>query len=111
MIVRNDDDLAGSPHNLALAHITDQAIVALMRRIGIVAGQSFDIDKTDPMVKQALVTAPEDAQKLMDWTVKTIAREKGPTPAGGFAAAAEGSMQGACRSAASLCLVSKTPAS
>ena len=38
-----------------------------MRRIGLERGKSFDIDKVDPTVKQALVHVPEDAQKLMAW--------------------------------------------
>jgi hypothetical protein len=55
-------------------HITDQPIVALMRRIGLEPGRSFDLDKPDPAVKEALQNAPEDAQKLMVWKVKTLAR-------------------------------------
>jgi hypothetical protein len=55
-------------------HITDQPIVALMRRIGLEPGKSFDLDKADPAVKEALQNAPEDAQKLMVWKVKTLAR-------------------------------------
>ena len=35
-------------------HITDEPIVALMRRIGLERGKSFDIDKAEPAVKQAL---------------------------------------------------------
>jgi hypothetical protein len=55
-------------------HITDQPIVALMRRIGLEPGKSFDIDNVDPAVKQALQSVPEDGQKLMAWKVKTLAR-------------------------------------
>ena len=47
-------------------HITDQPIIAQMKRIGIEPGKSFDFDKLDPAVKKALESAPEDAQKLMD---------------------------------------------
>jgi hypothetical protein len=54
-------------------HLTDQPIVALMRRIGIEAGKSFDFGKLEPAVKQALETVPEDAQRLMAWKVKTLA--------------------------------------
>ena len=56
------------------AHITDEPIVALMRRIGLERGKSFDIDKAEPAVKQALQGVPEDAQKLMAWKIKTLAR-------------------------------------
>ena len=55
-------------------HLTDQPIVALMRRIGIEPGKSFDIDKAEPTVRHALETAPEDAQRLMAWKLKTLAR-------------------------------------
>ena len=50
-------------------HITDEPILALMRKIGIERGKSFDIDKVDPAIKAGLETAPEDAQKLMAWKV------------------------------------------
>ncbi len=55
-------------------HLTDQPIVALMRRIGIEPGKSFDIDKVDPSVKKALESVPEDAQKLMEWKIPTLAK-------------------------------------
>jgi hypothetical protein len=55
-------------------HITDQPIVALMQRIGIERGKSFDIDKVDPAIKAGLETAPEDALKLMAWKVTSLAR-------------------------------------
>jgi hypothetical protein len=55
-------------------HITDQPIIAQMRRIGIERGKSFDIDKVDPAIKAGLETAPEDAQKLMAWKVNSLAR-------------------------------------
>ena len=55
-------------------HITDQPIIAQLKRIGFEAGKSFDLDKADPAVKKALASAPEDAQKLMEWKVPTLAR-------------------------------------
>ena len=55
-------------------HVTDQPILAQMRRIGIERGKSFDIDKVDPAVKAGLTTAPEAALKLMAWKIPTIAR-------------------------------------
>jgi hypothetical protein len=55
-------------------HVTDQPIIAQLKRIGIEPGKSFDIDKVDPAVKSGLESAPEDAQKLMTWKVATLAR-------------------------------------
>jgi hypothetical protein len=55
-------------------HITDQPIIARLKRIGFEVGKSFDVDKLDPDVKAALASAPEDAQKLMAWKVPTLAR-------------------------------------
>jgi hypothetical protein len=55
-------------------HITDQPIIARMKRIGIEPGKSFDFAKLDPAVQNALASAPEDAQKLMKWKVPTLAR-------------------------------------
>jgi hypothetical protein len=55
-------------------HLTDQPIVAQMKRIGIEPGKSFDISKLAPAVNKALESAPEDAQQLMKWKVPTIAR-------------------------------------
>ena len=54
-------------------HVTDQPILAQMRRIGVERGKSFDIDKADPAVKAGLTTAPEAALKLMAWKIPTIA--------------------------------------
>ncbi|MGH6798110.1 MAG: DUF1254 domain-containing protein, partial [Roseiarcus sp.] len=55
-------------------HITDQPILARMRRIGIERGKSFDFDKADPAIRAGLETAAEDARKLMAWKVNSIAR-------------------------------------
>lgn len=55
-------------------HLTDQPIVAQLKRIGIEPGNDFDFAKLDPAVQKALETAPEDAQRLMKWKVPTIAR-------------------------------------
>jgi hypothetical protein len=55
-------------------HITDQPIIARMKRIGIEPGKSFDLSKADPVVQKALATVPQDAQALMGWKVKTLAR-------------------------------------
>jgi hypothetical protein len=55
-------------------HVTDEPILAQMRRIGIEPGKSFDIEKVSPAVKKGLETAPTAAQKLMEWKVPTLAR-------------------------------------
>jgi hypothetical protein len=55
-------------------HITDQPIIARLKRIGFEAGQSFDLDKADPAVKKALETAPADGQALIAWKIPTMAR-------------------------------------
>ena len=55
-------------------HITDEPIIAQMKRIGIEPGKSFDFDKLDPAVKKALESAPEEAQQLMQWKMPTLAR-------------------------------------
>ncbi len=56
------------------AHPTDQPILSRMKRIGIVAGKSFDISQLDPAVRKGIETAPVEAQRLMAWKVPTIAR-------------------------------------
>jgi hypothetical protein len=55
-------------------HLTDEPILARMKRIGIEAGKSFDAEKIEPIVKNALDAAPASAQQLMEWKVKTLAR-------------------------------------
>jgi hypothetical protein len=55
-------------------HITDQPILAEMKRIGIERGKSFDIDNVDPVIKAGLETAPQDALALMAWKVPSLAR-------------------------------------
>jgi hypothetical protein len=55
-------------------HITDQPIIARLKRVGFEAGKSFDLDKADPAVKKALEGVPEAAQKLMAWKMPTLAR-------------------------------------
>jgi hypothetical protein len=55
-------------------HLTDEPIVAQMKKIGIEHGKSFDITKVDPTVKKALEAAPAAAQRLMEWKLPTLAR-------------------------------------
>jgi len=54
-------------------HITDQPIIALLKRIGIESGRSFDMDKAEPAIR-ALAKAPEEGQQLMAWKLPTLAR-------------------------------------
>jgi hypothetical protein len=55
-------------------HLTDQPILARMKRIGIEPGKSFDVSKAPPAVRAAIEAAPSAAQKLMQWKVPTLAR-------------------------------------
>jgi hypothetical protein len=55
-------------------HITDQPIIAQLKKIGIEPGKSFDLDKADLAIRNALASAPEDAKKLMRWKMPTLAR-------------------------------------
>jgi hypothetical protein len=55
-------------------HITDQPMIARLKRIGFEVGKSFDLDKADPAVQKGLAAAPEAAQKLMAWKMPTLAR-------------------------------------
>ena len=55
-------------------HLTDEPIIAQIKKIGIEPGKSFDISKVDPVIQRGLDSAPQDAQKLMAWKLSTIAR-------------------------------------
>jgi hypothetical protein len=55
-------------------HITDEPIIARMKRIGLEAGKSFDMAKLDPVIRDALADTPAQAQKLMAWKLPTLAR-------------------------------------
>ena len=55
-------------------HVTDQPIVARMRRLGIVAGESFDFDKADPTVQRALAQGVANGLRLMELKASSIAR-------------------------------------
>lgn len=55
-------------------HMTDQPMLAQLKKIGIEVGKSFDISKVDPSIAKALETAPAEAQKLMAWKLPTLAR-------------------------------------
>jgi hypothetical protein len=55
-------------------HITDQPLIAQLKKIGFEPGKSFELDKANPTVHKALESAREDAQQLMAWKVPTLAR-------------------------------------
>jgi hypothetical protein len=55
-------------------HLTDEPILARMKRLGIEVGKGFDLEKADPAVKKGLEGAPNSAQKLMAWKVPSLAR-------------------------------------
>jgi hypothetical protein len=55
-------------------HITDQPIIAQLKKIGIEPGKSFDLDKAEPAVRKGLESAPSEAQQLMASTLPTLAR-------------------------------------
>jgi hypothetical protein len=55
-------------------HITDQPIIARMRRIGIEPGKSFEFKNADVVVRDALERAAPDAYKGMREKIPTLAR-------------------------------------
>src|SRR5215510_8651874 len=55
-------------------HITDEPMIAQLKKIGIEPGKSFDMERADPAIRNALVSAPEEAQQLMAWKVRTLSR-------------------------------------
>jgi hypothetical protein len=55
-------------------HLTDEPIIAQMKRIGIEPGKSFDFERLNPAIRDALRGAPELAQKLMASKTPTLAR-------------------------------------
>lgn len=46
-------------------HITDEPMLALLKRVGFEKGKSFDMSRVSPEVKQGLTRAAASAQKLM----------------------------------------------
>ena len=55
-------------------HLTDQPIIAQLKKIGFEPGKSFDLGKLDPVTRKGLESAPRDAQQLMTWKFPTLAR-------------------------------------
>jgi len=55
-------------------HLTDQPIIAQLKKLGIEPGKSFDVEKASPAIRTALDAAPARAQRLMEWKMPTLAR-------------------------------------
>jgi len=55
-------------------HLTDQPIIARLKKIGFECGKSFGLQKLDPTIRNSLVSVPKEAQQLMVWKVPTVAR-------------------------------------
>jgi hypothetical protein len=55
-------------------HLTDEPMMAQLKKIGFERGKSFDLNKADPTIRKAVMSAPEDARKLMEWVLPTLAR-------------------------------------
>jgi hypothetical protein len=55
-------------------HVTDQPIMARMKRIGIEPGKTFDAANLDPEIRKAIEDAPTAALNLMKWKVPSLAR-------------------------------------
>ena len=55
-------------------HASDWSILARMKRLGIVPGQSFDFAKAAPAVRQAMLDAPKVAQQQMLAAAPNLAR-------------------------------------
>ena len=56
------------------SHITDQPMIARLKKIGFESGKSYELDKANPAIRKALESAPEDAKQLMAWKAPTLAR-------------------------------------
>jgi hypothetical protein len=55
-------------------HLTDQPILAQLKRLGLEPGKSLNFAALDPLVQRAMQAAPETGQQLMKWKVATLAR-------------------------------------
>jgi hypothetical protein len=55
-------------------HITDEPIIAQLKKIGIERGKRFDMDKAEPAIRDALAKAPEEGQRLIAWMFPRLAR-------------------------------------
>jgi len=72
--VRGFSGSFGEPAERTAPHITDQPIIARLKRIGFEVGKSFDLDAANPAVKKELESAPHNARALMAWKLTTLAR-------------------------------------
>lgn len=57
-------------------HLTDEPILALLKRIGFERGKSFDLNSSPNAIKQGLERVPADAQELMKWKFPTITKNE-----------------------------------
>ncbi|QAY97345.1 hypothetical protein CWB41_11250 [Methylovirgula ligni] len=55
-------------------HVTDQPMIAQLKKIGIEPGKSYDVQRLSPTIRDALANAPHDAQQLMAWKVASLAQ-------------------------------------
>ena len=55
-------------------HITDEPMIAQLRKIGFEPGKSFNLSKADPAIQRVFANARDEAQQLMTWAIPTIAR-------------------------------------
>ncbi len=55
-------------------HLTDWSIIARLKRIGIEVGRSYEPEKLDPVVQDALKKAAPDGLKAMHAKIPTLAR-------------------------------------
>lgn len=58
------------------SHITDEPILALLKRVGFEPGKSFDINTVSSTVRQGLEKAPKSAQELIQWKIPTLAKDE-----------------------------------
>jgi len=56
-------------------HITDWSILVRMKRVGLVPGKPFDLEKTEPALRKALGRVPVDGAKKIRDNFKNLARQ------------------------------------
>lgn len=57
-------------------HVTDEPILAQLKRIGFERGKSFNMKDVSPAVRSGLEKAPSKALELMKWKLPTLARNE-----------------------------------
>lgn len=55
-------------------HMTDEPMIALLKRIGFEVGKSYDVNKLSPEIKKSLDDARLSALELMKWKLPTLAK-------------------------------------